>query len=508
MAKMTVCVSQTCLPDKFPSFQEVVGNMERGDTCLEEEHLSPKSLLRFFEIVHQLGDWSWRESSDYRMGRRAASPVSAMLLSKRCDAPAGGWDIKRFTMAGEDKAAQIRRQVEYYFGDINLPRDKFLQDCLKEDEGWVTLDTMLKFKRLAQISSDKEEIAQALATSELIDVSDDNTKIRRSADIPVPENSLEYWQTIKNRTVYVKGFEEDAKLDDLLQFFTESGNVDNVLMRRAKPSKTFKGSVFVTFKTDEEAKVFVENDVKEYKGKELTKMMQNDFWQKNAQESKERRQNERAAKNAKRNAVDAERAKSQVLAQFTKGLILDIDGLPTDAALNDVKNFFRQFGDVGYVVYEAGQSKAQIRFGGDEDGAKQAWEKAVAQGTDGKVLYKEAEITAKVLEGDEEAQYWVEFNKQKATKRDRHDNSKRGGRGGRGGRGRGGFRGDRGRNNDRNVEKAEKKATKTVFTEEAEAAPAPEKAAEAAPEKPASPAQKRPHEGGEETEAKKAKIDE
>ena len=29
-------------------------------------------------------------------------------------------------------------QVEYYFGDFNLPRDKFLQAETKTDEGWVS----------------------------------------------------------------------------------------------------------------------------------------------------------------------------------------------------------------------------------------------------------------------------------------------------------------------------------------------------------------------------------
>ena len=28
-------------------------------------------------------------------------------------------------------------QVEYYFGDFNLPRDKFLQEETKSDDGWV-----------------------------------------------------------------------------------------------------------------------------------------------------------------------------------------------------------------------------------------------------------------------------------------------------------------------------------------------------------------------------------
>lgn len=31
--------------------------------------------------------------------------------------------------------ANIVRQVEYYFGDANLPRDKFLQAEMKKDDG-------------------------------------------------------------------------------------------------------------------------------------------------------------------------------------------------------------------------------------------------------------------------------------------------------------------------------------------------------------------------------------
>ena len=46
--------------------------------------------------------------------------------------------------AGPDNKKVIR-QVEYYFGDSNLQRDKFLQDEIAKDpEGWVSLETMLK----------------------------------------------------------------------------------------------------------------------------------------------------------------------------------------------------------------------------------------------------------------------------------------------------------------------------------------------------------------------------
>lgn len=37
--------------------------------------------------------------------------------------------------------------TKYYFGDHNLPRDKFLKEQLQLDDGWVTLETMLKFNR-------------------------------------------------------------------------------------------------------------------------------------------------------------------------------------------------------------------------------------------------------------------------------------------------------------------------------------------------------------------------
>ena len=45
-------------------------------------------------------------------------------------------------------AKKVIRQVEYYFGDSNMQRDKFLQDEVAKDaEGWVPLTTMLKVGR-------------------------------------------------------------------------------------------------------------------------------------------------------------------------------------------------------------------------------------------------------------------------------------------------------------------------------------------------------------------------
>ena len=50
--------------------------------------------------------------------------------------------------------AKIVRQIEHYFGDYNLPRDKFLKETIQSDDGWVSMETMMKFQRLASLSTD------------------------------------------------------------------------------------------------------------------------------------------------------------------------------------------------------------------------------------------------------------------------------------------------------------------------------------------------------------------
>ncbi|KAJ3592561.1 hypothetical protein NHX12_007688 [Muraenolepis orangiensis] len=53
--------------------------------------------------------------------------------------------------------AKVARQIEYYFGDHNLPRDKFLKEQLQVDDGWVAVATMLQFNREAYHAKKAEE---------------------------------------------------------------------------------------------------------------------------------------------------------------------------------------------------------------------------------------------------------------------------------------------------------------------------------------------------------------
>lgn len=62
--------------------------------------------------------------------------------------------------------------VQYYFGDANLEKDKFLNAEIKKDEGWVTLATLLTFNRLKAMTEDPDVIMAALkkSTNDLLEV--------------------------------------------------------------------------------------------------------------------------------------------------------------------------------------------------------------------------------------------------------------------------------------------------------------------------------------------------
>ncbi|KAI6214998.1 hypothetical protein M3Y94_00333700 [Aphelenchoides besseyi] len=295
---------------------------------------------------------------------------------------------------------QVLRQVEYYFGDINLPRDKFLQEEMKKDDGWIELTTMLTFNRLAKLTKDVKVVADALKDSELIEVSEDGTKIRRSPEVPLPDNTLEYWQEIKHRTAYVKGFDVEDTLDDV-QKFVSPYKVQNVVMRRLqKRKKTFKGSVFVTFADVETAKKFVDDSNHEtFKDKPMTKTLTGKRSQRKTNRKKEER---KSAKEAKKLEQIAEQERSVLAAHFVKGVVLEVSGFDAkNTKYEDLKTFFKTYGQVAFVAYENGNENAKIRFDDGENSAKKAWENALEK-NDGKVMFKDHELTGKVLEGDEE----------------------------------------------------------------------------------------------------------
>ena len=63
----------------------------------------------------------------------------------------------------------------------------------------------IKFNRLNHLTTDFNVIVEALSKSkvELMEISEDKTKIRRSPTKPLPEVTDEYKNDVKNRSVYI-----------------------------------------------------------------------------------------------------------------------------------------------------------------------------------------------------------------------------------------------------------------------------------------------------------------
>ncbi|XP_038206813.1 la protein homolog [Zerene cesonia] len=300
-----------------------------------------------------------------------------------------------------DLENSIIRQMEYYFGDVNLPRDKFLKEQVNLDDGWVPLDVMLKFNRLSKLTTDHEVIVNAInkSTSGLLEVSEDNKKVRRNPEMPLPEMNEERRKELTARTIYAKGFPKDSTLDDILQFFKQYDLVENVIMRRYQDKqskkKLFKGSVFATFKTKEQATKFLENKGLKYKDTELLLL-----WQENYVQQK---QEEYAALKEKKQKRGQQKEGNEEKDTFKlpTGTVLFFNEGNETLTREKIKDALTELGaEVAYIDFKAGDTQGWVRMT-KENAGKELAEKL----TDGKVKIDDAELVFKLLEGDEETAY-------------------------------------------------------------------------------------------------------
>jgi len=379
----------------------------------------------------------------------------------------GDENAAKHILSAEELECKIVRQIEHYFGDYNLPRDKFLKETIKADDGWVPMETMLNFQRLAALSTDAKIIMAALKKggSGLMEVDEDNQKIRRCPTVPLPEWNDARREELMNSTVYVKGFEKtQTSLDDLLSFFGKFPNVLNVTKRlyedRKDPErkKHFKGSVFVVFKDKESAQNFMDLDsLKSPDDKEeLIRKWQKDYLDEKDKEfedkKKQRREEKQSNKKAKEFAKTGDTTESANGDGVTEkenfelplGSVLHLQGFAEngDTKREDIKDklvqdFEMDASSIAFVYYNKGETNAKLRFQ-EENAAKKLADVMKEKLGDKKFLVKDTEIEFKVLEGDEESKFLEQCKKDIAERKfqGKKSHKRRGGFGG----GRGGKR--------------------------------------------------------------------
>lgn len=332
----------------------------------------------------------------------------------------------------EEVAKKVMKQLEYYFGDRNLPQDRFMLREVAVDNGWIALDTMLNFKRLANICNDKAQIAKIVTdgNSDLLQLNEEKNKIRRNPEKPLPKGTEAEKNSSNAKTVYVKGLAADMTIDEAEQWFEAHGAMAYIKMRKDAENK-FKGSVFAEFSNQSDCDAFLAKGELKSGEEVVTKMLRSDYY-------KEKNQKMKDTKNEKRSAQLGDAATTPVEVEnveYEKGLVLRVDGLEgTELTREQFKDLFEGKG-LEWVTFNKGDPKANLRF------AKSATEALESVKVDGKFIVSEKELTVTLIEGDEEEAYWKESARAKAEFFQR----KRKGDGGRGGRQRGGFRAKRGR---------------------------------------------------------------
>lgn len=307
----------------------------------------------------------------------------------------------------------IINQVEYYFGDSNLFRDKFLQEEITKNEGWISLTTLITFKRLAALSTDLKVIVDALDKSDtgLLEISEDRQNIRRHPERPLPEKNEETRKEIISRTAYVKGFPKELEMPDIIDFFKEYPKVSHVMIRKYldKPTKTCKskGSVFATFSTREQCAAFLSQDVK-YKDGELITKWQSDYYA----DKKTERQEKQKEKNA--------RLEPEI--ELAKGTVLLITDIKSEAVTRMLirETFEALESEVAFVDFVNGDEKAYVRFAKENSG-KDVFTKL----ENGKIKFGEEEAAVSVLEGEDEDKYLGECIEKIKIRRQASNNNRK-----------------------------------------------------------------------------------
>jgi len=329
--------------------------------------------------------------------------------------------IEPSTKVSKDIQAQIIKQVEYYFGDANLARDKFLSEEITKDNGWVTLELLLKFKRMQILTTDPEVVCAALDQSDegLIEISEDRLKLRRHPERPLPEQNEETRKECITRTAYVKGFPLETEMADLIEFFDNHEKVVNIVMRKYmdKPTKlyVFKGSVFVTFLKREQCEEFLKNENVDFKGAQLIRMWQDDYYASKRGEREEKKQKRIEDKPGPK-------------ISFPKGAVVFFEGYSDKVTRELIKEAVSKFDvEAAYIDYTKGDKSGYIRLT-EGNSAKSFVDKL----DENKLkIDDEEEACVRLIEGEEETEYLAKQVQQMITRRGNFNNRTRGGRGNR-----------------------------------------------------------------------------
>ncbi|XP_057562541.1 la-related protein 7 isoform X2 [Hippopotamus amphibius kiboko] len=149
--------------------------------------------------------------------------------------------------------ADIAKQVDFWFGDANLHKDRFLREQIeKSRDGYVDISLLVSFNKMKKLTTDGKLIARALKNSAVVELDLEGTRIRRKK--PLGERPKDE----DERTVYVELLPKNVNHSWIERVFGKCGNVVYISIPHYKSSGDPKGFAFVEFETKEQAAKAIE----------------------------------------------------------------------------------------------------------------------------------------------------------------------------------------------------------------------------------------------------------
>ncbi|XP_042858454.1 la-related protein 6-like [Penaeus japonicus] len=169
------------LPPQVSLPPELAAKLERQDSCesvgsLEDEDIQADDASLEGPDVSELEPRSERSASVVSDGSEEGGRDSGIEAEREPD----------MVVPEDDLMARIVAQVEFYFSDASVAKDKFLLKHIRRNkEGYVSLKLVSSFKKVKQLTKDWRVVAHSLGKlSTKIQINDAGSKIRRTEPLP------------------------------------------------------------------------------------------------------------------------------------------------------------------------------------------------------------------------------------------------------------------------------------------------------------------------------------
>jgi len=278
---------------------------------------------------------------------------------------------------------KVKEQIEFYFSDSNYPTDKFMrEEAAKDRENYISLDVMLRFKKLKALTTDKSVIATAIADSDLVSLDESKEKLRRTTPLPTED-------VITPRSIYAKGFPDDTTYEDVKALFDAIAPVRSVRLRRRK-DKSFEGSAFVEFADPTVAEEVAARKTVKFRDLALSLETKRGYHERKALER---------TKLGKRNREDGDG--ETPTREFTKGLLVSFKAAPAGTTFSEMKVAIGKRAPAQWVEFsEDDKTSGIMRFSTVEEVAR------VLDKEGEPVKIGDVELELAAVEGDAEEQFW------------------------------------------------------------------------------------------------------